>query len=329
LKEAVLRLLADRKHFQRAAVTAAAWQPVVRQAGEVLANEKRMKARAALSESVAVRARTAYALLAGRLSELRATVRAHEQRRAARAAGDAALDDELREFHEPSLDAASTDSAPLPRRSRANAVAAASSARSSPVRSSSASSSSAAALSMAQSSDAVLAPRRRARRRRLHPSNVADELRRVQQRFAGALTRRFGATATRTSGGALQPLWIRNDEDDRRAARLWHRLVRALTSERAPWAQPSAASTPPRWKLDKTENFSRMRLKLKRDYVATTYAGCAQDTGGGASTLDNNNDDNNSDDNNNASPDAVQLSGIALSAIALVCRTALLFFTTN
>lgn len=39
-------------------------------------------------------------------------------------------------------------------------------------------------------------------------------------------------------------------------------MLRSFESERGTWAQESKVY----WKLDKTENYSRMRLKLKRNY---------------------------------------------------------------
>jgi len=50
--------------------------------------------------------------------------------------------------------------------------------------------------------------------------------------------------------------------------------LRSLTHERGPWSSEVSSSSSPtqsgidsvHWKLDKTENFSRMRLKLKRNY---------------------------------------------------------------
>lgn len=78
---------------------------------------------------------------------------------------------------------------------------------------------------------------------------------------------------------------------EQRAARQWRHIWRSLTSERAAWGhkETQGTSSPPPpaartsssrlavasfahrmravyWKLDKTENFSRMRLKLRRNY---------------------------------------------------------------
>lgn len=49
-----------------------------------------------------------------------------------------------------------------------------------------------------------------------------------------------------------------------RIANQWKRILRSLNNERGPWCpqQPSRVY----WKLDKTENSLRMRLKLKRNY---------------------------------------------------------------
>jgi hypothetical protein len=116
---------------------------------------------------------------------------------------------------------------------------------------------------------------------------VHGELGRVRERFSGMLVRRFGAGAFASAGGALQPLWLHLAENDRLAASLWHRQLRALTNERAPWANAADSTDESRltavgelarrWMLDKTENYARMRIKLKRDFKAQSYAGCAQD----------------------------------------------------
>lgn len=49
----------------------------------------------------------------------------------------------------------------------------------------------------------------------------------------------------------------------RRAARQWRKVLRALKNERGPWG---TKDTQVRWKLDRLENYLRMRLKMKRNY---------------------------------------------------------------
>ena len=48
--------------------------------------------------------------------------------------------------------------------------------------------------------------------------------------------------------------------------RSWRNILRSLTNERGPWASSNNNDDKIYWKLDKQENFSRMRLKLKRNY---------------------------------------------------------------
>lgn len=66
--------------------------------------------------------------------------------------------------------------------------------------------------------------------------------------------------------------------------RNWRSLLRSLTNERGAWGaaqngslfQYVASPTPVYWKLDKTENFSRMRMKLKRNYNFKDHAGASR-----------------------------------------------------
>lgn len=57
-----------------------------------------------------------------------------------------------------------------------------------------------------------------------------------------------------------QKIRIQNAE----GAHEWRNLIRALTAGNGPWGTAEAV---PNWKLDKTENLSRMRLKMKRNYA--------------------------------------------------------------
>ncbi|EFA75292.1 BEACH domain-containing protein [Heterostelium album PN500] len=85
----------------------------------------------------------------------------------------------------------------------------------------------------------------------------------------------------------------------------WRRILRSLTNERGPWG---TTETVVHWKLDKTENSSRMRYKQKRNYQFDEHANCAIDddaTGGSqfksskgieSSDSNNNNDENSKKD---------------------------------
>jgi hypothetical protein len=160
---------------------------------------------------------------------------------------------------------------------------------------------------------------------------VHGELGRVRERFNGMLVRRFGAGALTSGGGALQPLWLYLADNDRLAASLWHRQLRSLTNERAPWANAADSADESRltavgelarrWKLDKTENYSRMRIKLKRDFVAQSYAGCAQDmmttvaAAAAAAAEPEQSSSSSTSSSQQQQQQQQQLSGIALSAI--------------
>jgi len=52
----------------------------------------------------------------------------------------------------------------------------------------------------------------------------------------------------------------------------WRKILRSLTNERGPWGTTESMVY---WKLDKTENTSRMRLKLKRNYKFDEHLNCA------------------------------------------------------
>ena len=93
---------------------------------------------------------------------------------------------------------------------------------------------------------------------------------------------------------------------ERRArVRLWQRIMRGLTNERGPWStrtrrkqkkardddeareptggdQKEGIEEPEArvyWKLDKTENHARMRLRLKVNYEGTDHKDASPDTG--------------------------------------------------
>ena len=57
--------------------------------------------------------------------------------------------------------------------------------------------------------------------------------------------------------------------------RKWRDLLRSLTNERAPWASNDQGKI--YWKLDKIENFSRMRIRMKRNYNFDPHQGAARD----------------------------------------------------
>ncbi|GAM18020.1 hypothetical protein SAMD00019534_011950 [Acytostelium subglobosum LB1] len=54
----------------------------------------------------------------------------------------------------------------------------------------------------------------------------------------------------------------------------WRRILRSLTNERGPWGTTESVV---HWKMDKTENKSRMRRKLKRNYSFDEHANCTMD----------------------------------------------------
>ena len=62
------------------------------------------------------------------------------------------------------------------------------------------------------------------------------------------------------------------EEEEVNASRQWKRILRNLKNERGPWGEAEGVV---HWKLDKTENYSRMRLKLKRNYNFNDHADAA------------------------------------------------------
>jgi Beige/BEACH domain/Neurobeachin beta propeller domain/Neurobeachin/BDCP, DUF4704 alpha solenoid region/PH domain associated with Beige/BEACH/Neurobeachin alpha solenoid region/Domain of unknown function (DUF4800)/Concanavalin A-like lectin/glucanases superfamily len=114
---------------------------------------------------------------------------------------------------------------------------------------------------------------------------------RQRQMLCDADERRLSAAAETAEELALQ------------LAREWKLLLRAVKNERGPWGvrysagQASEATADHfHWKLDKTENASRMRLKLKRNYNFDPHANAAlnDDTTGQESTeaiVDHNSDE--------------------------------------
>ena len=57
--------------------------------------------------------------------------------------------------------------------------------------------------------------------------------------------------------------------------RVWRNILRSLTNERGPWA--TTEDNKIYWKLDNTENFSRMKLKLKQNYKFDAHQGAAKE----------------------------------------------------
>jgi hypothetical protein len=138
-----------------------------------------------------------------------------------------------------------------------------------------------------------------------HTRLAESELRRVRDRWRSALARVY-------AGAPPSTLWSRVADDERRAAVLWQRVLRDLTSERAPWAAPVTSGTRAHWKLDKTENYARMRVRLQRAFNARSYAGCAQDSAIAATSSSADAHADNDDDASRA-----LLSGIALATVAM------------
>src|SRR3989338_2977630 len=69
---------------------------------------------------------------------------------------------------------------------------------------------------------------------------------------------------------AYNQLW----NSTQRISLLWRNTLRRLTNERGPWGNKISAEAM-HWKLDKTETFSRMRVKLRRNYKFDSYVGKA------------------------------------------------------
>ncbi|KAK9905588.1 hypothetical protein WJX75_002584 [Coccomyxa subellipsoidea] len=64
---------------------------------------------------------------------------------------------------------------------------------------------------------------------------------------------------------------VAHEEESQALARTWRNLQRSLSGERGLWMDPDCAE-PPHWKLDKFEDPSRRRLKLKRNYKFQMYS---------------------------------------------------------
>ena len=69
------------------------------------------------------------------------------------------------------------------------------------------------------------------------------------------------------------------ENEQRIVQRNWRNILRSLTNERGPWSHfhPHSKHEKFYWKLDKTENFSRMRIKLKRNYNFNPHIGAARE----------------------------------------------------
>eukprot|EP01132_Coremiostelium_polycephalum_P009076 gene9076-11116_t len=92
----------------------------------------------------------------------------------------------------------------------------------------------------------------------------------------------------------------------------WRRILRSLTNERGPWGTTESVV---HWKLDKTENSSRMRHKLKRNYKFDEHLNCAISD----ETQQNNNNNNNnttSDSRDNSISDTDEIIKIPTIATA-------------
>jgi hypothetical protein len=63
---------------------------------------------------------------------------------------------------------------------------------------------------------------------------------------------------------------VAHEEESQALARTWRNLQRSVSSERGLWMDPDAAE-PLHWKLDKFEDPSRRRMKLKRNYKFQMY----------------------------------------------------------
>jgi hypothetical protein len=83
--------------------------------------------------------------------------------------------------------------------------------------------------------------------------------------------------AQRETRRAFTSLPLLYSDQTHEASLLWNALQRSLTNERAPWVHGETADSSLRWMLDPTENRSRERRKMKRNYAFNSYDGCAQD----------------------------------------------------
>ncbi|GBG71673.1 hypothetical protein CBR_g9087 [Chara braunii] len=90
----------------------------------------------------------------------------------------------------------------------------------------------------------------------------SQQLRAMEEQRQTVLATIVNAETARRS--ALQ---LAIDEEQQAIVRHWCHMFRGLTDERGPWAPgPSPGDPPLRWKLDKTEDPWRRRMRLKRNY---------------------------------------------------------------
>ena len=82
----------------------------------------------------------------------------------------------------------------------------------------------------------------------------------------------------------LQKEWRRRgkakdaqEESDRRIAWRVNKLLRELTDEQTTSVRGSLDSVDAHWKMDYAENFSRMRLKLRRNWNFDPHSGAAHE----------------------------------------------------
>ncbi|CAN6454099.1 unnamed protein product [Victoria cruziana] len=74
-------------------------------------------------------------------------------------------------------------------------------------------------------------------------------------------------TILATEGNLKASVQVLNDEDQQIVAEKWIHMFRTLTDERGPWsASPFPNGVLTHWKLDKTEDSLRRRMKLRRNY---------------------------------------------------------------
>ena len=64
----------------------------------------------------------------------------------------------------------------------------------------------------------------------------------------------------------------------RTAARAWRHTLRSVTNERGPWGIGDAETDASHWKLDRSEDGSRRRMRLRRNYDFNPHIGCAVDS---------------------------------------------------
>ena len=63
--------------------------------------------------------------------------------------------------------------------------------------------------------------------------------------------------------------------DKKQIQRTWRNILRSLTNERAPWSTSNESTN--HWKLDRSENYSRMKIKFKQNYNFDSHLGAAKD----------------------------------------------------